>query len=158
MPERSPPGDPKPSPQVLIGFDYGLRRIGVAVGSVTSGSGTPLVTLDNGPQGPDWRRIDALLREWRPDALVVGLPRHADDTVHPLADAINDFCAALAGRSGLPVHTVDERLSSHEASERLRGQHRGGGRSQRDKKAIDRMAAAVLLETWISEHSNRPMP
>ncbi len=141
---------------VVLGLDYGTRRIGVAVGQALTGTATPLATVTVGPGGPDWAALEALVRRWRPQALVVGLPGGPE---HPLAGAVRGFARGLRRRLGLPVYLVDEQLSSLEAARRLRARRAVGERGtgertpwRREAKArLDREAACVILETWLSE-------
>lgn len=136
----------------LLGFDYGRRRIGVAVGETVTGGARPLTTLDCPSDGqPDWPAIARLLGEWQPDAVVVGRPEHADGTANPVTHGAERFARQLQGRFRLSVHLVDERLSSRAAEERLADQR--PGRSRGSKEAIDRIAACVILETWLAEHA-----
>ena len=147
----------------LLAFDYGRRRIGVAVGNTLTRQARPLLTLDVTETGPDWARIAALLEEWRPARLVVGVP-YNDDAAAAAADAGSAAGAAIAteaqrfarrlhGRCGLPVDTVDERLSSAEAHERLRTERRAGRRGTIAKRDIDSAAAAVILQDWLDNHT-----
>lgn len=132
----------------VLGFDYGRRRIGVAVGQTVTRSATPLTTLNATADGPDWARLLALIAEWRPAGLVVGVPYNADGTPHDLTHEVLAFASALGERTGLPVHQVDERLSSAEAEATLREQ-RGPGRKQVAKADIDAAAACVILNSWL---------
>lgn len=133
---------------VYLGFDFGLRRTGVAVGQRLTGTARPLETVDCRDGTPEWERIGALIESWRPRALIVGLPRHADGTETELTAAARRFGRRLEGRYRLPVHHVDEALSSHVAERRLGERSRGRRAAKRD---IDSMAAAVILETWLAE-------
>lgn len=130
-----------------LGFDYGLRRIGVAAGQGLTRTATALATVAARDGKPDWDAIGRLIGEWRPEALVVGLPRHMDGSEHPLAARVRRFGNQLHGRYRLPVHYVDERLSSREAETLLKGQ---GGRG---KEAIDRLAAQLILQTWLEQQA-----
>lgn len=131
----------------LLGFDYGPRKIGVAVGQTITGSASPLTTIRSHGERPDWSRIEDLIREWRPKAAVVGLPFNMDDSEAELAPRARRFARQLHGRFGLEVHLVDERLTSLEARRQL-------GRTSASAKAIeaiDAMAAKLILETWLCE-------
>jgi len=128
----------------LIGFDYGPRKIGVAVGQTVTGSASPLTTLRSHGEKPDWRRIEGLIREWRPQAAVVGLPFNMDDTETEIAPRARRFARQINGRFGLPVHLADERLTSIEARNQL-------GRHATSLEVVDAMAAKLILETWLSE-------
>lgn len=128
----------------LLGFDFGPRKIGVAVGQTITGSASPLTTLRSRDQRPDWHRIEALVHDWRPSAFVVGLPYNMDDTEAEWAAAARRFARQLHGRFGLAVHLVDERLTSIEARRQL-------GRAASSLAVIDAMAARLILETWLGE-------
>lgn len=133
----------------VLGFDYGRRRIGVAVGQHVTRSASPVGTVAARNDGPDWSRLLALLAEWRPTELVVGLPYNADGTPHDLTREAEAFARTLAERSGLAVHTVDERLSSVEAERALR-ERRAEGRRRVAKGDVDAVAACVILESWLN--------
>lgn len=130
--------------QTVLGIDYGVKRLGVAVGQTITGTANPLTTLTVRQGLPDWREFDRIVRNWSPDYVVVGLPVHQDGTEHELAPAILRFVAALRERYDLDVNTIDERLSSHEAQQRLLSSKRG---------SVDAYAAQLILETWFSERS-----
>lgn len=143
------PDTPDGRPDTVLAFDYGRRRIGVAVGQQVTGSASALGTIANGHNGPDWARIDALIREWAPTRLLVGLPTLADGRPGALAGAIRGFCRSLE-RHGLPVHLVDERHSSQEAGERLVAGRRAGSRGRIARPDVDAAAAAVIAERWLA--------
>jgi putative Holliday junction resolvase len=128
----------------LIGFDFGPRKIGVAVGQTVTGSATALTTLRSRGDRPDWPRIESLIREWQPEAAVVGLPFNMDDTEGTVAPGARRFARQISGRFGLQVHLIDERLTSIEARTRL-------GRDATSLEAVDAVAAKLILETWLSE-------
>ena len=129
---------------VLLGFDFGPRKIGVAVGQTVTGSASPLTTIRGHRDKPDWEGIGRLVREWQPQGAVVGLPFNMDDTEAALAPQARRFARQLEGRFGLRVHLVDERLTSLEARRQL-------GRGATSLEAIDAMAAKLILETWLGE-------
>lgn len=132
--------------QIALGFDFGRLRIGVAVGDAITGSARPLCVLPTRQQRPDWDAIARLIAEWRPDLLVVGVPRHADETANVVTEAALRFSRQLQGRFHLPVATIDERLSSWEA-----GQHLSkSGRRRGNASPLDAQAAAVILESWFN--------
>ena len=137
----------------VLGFDYGARRIGVASGNRISGSARPLPAIAAKSGQPDWTRIDGLLAEWKPEALVVGLPLTLDGGEQAVT---RGFAAALEARSGLPVHFADERHTSQEAARRFAGQRAAGAARRRDAANIDSLAAVVILESWLAEAS-RPI-
>lgn len=135
----------------VLGFDFGTRCIGVASGNRISRSARPLAALDARAGQPDWERIGALLSEWRPDALVVGLPLTREGGEQAMTIAARAFADALATRCGLPVHMVDERHTSQEAARRFAGQRAAGAARRRDAANIDSIAAAVILEGWLQQ-------
>ena len=140
---------PESHDQTLLGFDYGTRKIGVAVGQELTGTATPLTVLQQVKQRPDWEGIARLIFEWQPNALVVGLPIGPQENETPMTLAARKFSRQLQGRFGLPVHLADERLTSREAWSRI------GGIAMRDVTRIDSMAAKLILETWFSAHAQQ---
>lgn len=144
-------------PRTVLGFDFGRLRIGVAVGQELTGTATPLVTLAARDGQPDWDGIARLLAEWQPALLVVGVPRHADGSdSNSTAQALR-FARRLHGRFGLAVETIDERLSSHAAAERIATSATLRRRGRQDRAARDRYAAALILESWF-HHAQAPQP
>lgn len=133
----------------LLGFDFGEQRIGIAVGQTLTGTVTPLVTLSSVKQQPDWMGIEALIKEWQPDRLIVGLPLHMDGREQTLTQRAKRFGNQLKGRYNLPVEWVDERLSSHAAEMILREQ----GNRRPDKQAIDKIAAGLILQSWLEQQA-----
>ena len=145
---------PQPSPiTTVIGFDYGTRRIGVAVGNRISGSARALEVVGNGANGPDWTRVQALLREWRPDALLVGLPLTLDAGEQGNSRAARRFAAELHTRHQLPVLMVDERLSSREAAARFAARRAGGAARRKHAATLDAIAAEIIVEQWLRDQS-----
>jgi putative Holliday junction resolvase len=137
--------------RTYLGFDFGLKRIGVAVGQSLTRSATALVTLTAVKDKPDWNAIAALIGEWQPHALVVGLPLNMDGTENELTRRARRFSNQLRERFRLPVHLMDERLSTIEA-ERLLAQ----ANSKRDRDS-DKLAAQLILRSWIEQQDeNRP--
>jgi putative Holliday junction resolvase len=137
----------------LLGFDYGERRIGVAIGQTITATAAPLKTIPNRGAKPDWHTIAKLIDEWLPDAIIVGIPKNGDSSRHVLEKAILNFCHALVNTFGLPVYTVDESYSSIEAYQHLKNQRGAGCRRRLTKGDIDRLAAAILLETWMASQA-----
>ena len=131
----------------VLGFDYGTRKIGVAVGQTVTGTATPLVTLPTRDESPDWATIGRLVADWQPEAFVVGLPLEMDDTEAPVAVRARRFARQLAGRYRLPVHLADERLTTREARRQL------GRDGVRDAAAVDAVAARLILETWLNDRN-----
>ncbi len=133
----------------LLGFDFGPRKIGIAVGQTITRSASPLTTLRSRDEKPDWERIAALIDAWKPAALVVGLPFQMDDTEVEWSPRVHRFARQLQGRFGLSVHLVDERLTSIEARRQL--SERPGRSKPPTLEAVDAVAAALILETWLCE-------
>ena len=133
-------------PRTLLAFDFGLKRIGVAVGQTQTRSASPVETVAVKREHPDWRAIARLVETWNPDALVVGLPLNMDGTEQEMTFLARRFGRQLKGRFGLPVHLVDERLTTREAKSRL---HLEG----RTHEVADPVAAQVILEDWLLEQS-----
>ncbi len=134
---------------VLLAFDFGEKRIGVATGNTLTGAAQPLGTVAETTTDGRFARIGALIREWQPARLVVGRPLHPDGAAHEVTARAERFARQLEGRFGLPVSLVDERYSSVAAQARLRAQGRGArGRAAQDD---DAMAAAIILEQYLSE-------
>jgi putative Holliday junction resolvase len=139
-------------PKLVLAFDFGLRRIGVACGDTLSRNASALETVPAGPTGPRWELIAAMLRDWQPDMAVVGLPYNVDGSENDMTGAARSFAAELARRFGIEVVMVDERYSSLEAAARLQTARESGLRRRRVAKSdVDAAAACVILERWFTE-------
>lgn len=138
--------------QTLLCFDFGLRRIGVAVGQTVTRTTTPLVTLLANQGIPQWREVEQLIKTWRPDALIVGIPLNMDGTEQAITHAARAFANALSSHYALPVHGMDERLSTREARGQL---FESGGYKKLKKTAVDSVAAQLILESWMNHHVNQ---
>lgn len=128
--------------ELVLAFDYGLRHIGVAVGQSVTGTATPLTTVAARDGRADWVAIDKLVGEWRPAAVIVGLPLNMDDSESPMSERARRFARQLGQRTRLPVRLVDERLTSRAA--------RAVEPSQSHAHA-----AALIAETWLNERRDR---
>jgi putative Holliday junction resolvase len=145
MPESS-------RPKIVLAFDFGLRRIGVASGDTVSRNTSALQTVPAGPKGPRWELIDSMMRDWQPDIAVVGLPYNVDDSENSMTGAARGFAAELARRYQIEVVMMDERYSSLEAEARLQTARESGLRRRRVAKSdVDAAAARVILERWFTE-------
>ncbi|HEX7325726.1 MAG TPA: Holliday junction resolvase RuvX [Rhodanobacteraceae bacterium] len=133
-----------------LGFDYGTRWIGIASGNRISQSSHALAALAVRDGQPNWSHLDAVIAEWQPDALIVGLPLTRDGGEQATTRKARAFADALGKRSGLPVHLVDERHTSQEAARRFAQQRAAGTARKRDAANIDSLAAAVILEGWLT--------
>jgi putative Holliday junction resolvase len=141
---------PEARARLILAFDFGLRRIGIASGDTVSASAAPRGAVQVSDQGVDWSAIERLLRQYQPDLLVVGSPRNIDGSAGTLSACADRFAADLAARSGRPVQRTDEFASSIEAAAELRSQRASGQRRRRVQHAdIDSAAAAIILERWL---------
>jgi putative Holliday junction resolvase len=139
--------------KVVLAFDFGLRRIGVACGDSISRSASALETVPATLNGPRWDLIASMLKDWQPDLAVVGLPYNVDGSDSEQTVAARNFAAELARRFGVEVVMVDERYSSLEAEARLQAARESGLRRRRVAKSdVDAAAACVILERWFTEH------
>jgi putative holliday junction resolvase len=129
----------------IIAFDFGTKRIGVAVGQALTCTATPLPPLPAQAGVPNWDAIKMLEKTWDPQAWVVGLPLHMNDTEQPITQRVRLFIEALKLHTKLNVYEMDERLSTLEARSQL---FEAGGYSALQKKSIDSFAAKLILERW----------
>ena len=137
------------APRTILSFDFGLRRIGVAVGQDVTGSASPLGIVANRDNVIDHDRIAEFVAEWRPTMLVVGMPAHADGTPSEMQEHVRAFIEELE-RYGLPIETVDERYTSIEAERVLREARAAGTRGRISKDMIDSAAAVFIAERYLS--------
>lgn len=148
------PGTPDAISTVL-GFDYGARRIGVAVGNALTGTARALQVIANGAPGVDWTRVDALVREWRPQILLVGLPLTMAGEEQKNSTDARAFAVRLDERYALCVQLVDERLSSREATHRFAQRRASGSARRKHAATVDAVAAEVIVEQWLLEVAAR---
>ena len=140
-----------PSPQLILAFDYGTRRIGVASGDTLTRTARGVTTLDRSA-GLPWPAIDKLVREFAPAQFIVGVPYNMDGTPTTLTATTRDFARELQARHGKPAAMVDERLSSREASDQLREARADGLKKRRLTPGdVDMTAAKILLERWFQD-------
>lgn len=133
--------------ETLLAFDYGDKHIGVAVGQTLTSTANPLETIRVTSANPDWNAISRIVKTWRPDALVVGLPLNMDGTEQKVTQRARRFGDQLLGRYRLPVHLVDERLTTREARDRLASEGRAGS----DDHPV---AAQIILESWLNDQKS----
>ena len=139
-----------------LGFDYGTKRIGVAVGQSLTATATPLTTISHVHGQPGWEPIARLIDEWQPDVLVVGMPLNMDGTEHAMTVAARNFAEQLRARYRLPVHLIDERLSSVEAEHAVASAGRRVKlHSKGAKEEIDKIAAQIILQSWLASPDSR---
>jgi putative holliday junction resolvase len=132
----------------VLAFDFGEKRIGVAMAEVSVGIAHPLAPIHAEDNKTRFAAITALITEWRPTQLVVGEPHHADGGAHEIARLARRFAQRLEGRFGLPVTLADESFSSTAAESRLREQ---GVRGSKLKSVLDSAAACEILQTWLAQ-------
>ncbi len=132
----------------ILSFDFGLARIGVAVGQEITATATPLNTLKAKEGIPDWSVVEKLIKEWQPKLLLVGEPFNMDTTDQEITLRARKFANRLHGRYGLPVEMFDERLTSASARAEI---FEYGGLKKLKKTQIDSVAAALILESWFTE-------
>ena len=138
MPSAPPAG-------TVLAFDFGTQRIGVAVGETRLGLAHPLTTIANAAAGQRHGAIEALIAEWKPALLVVGLPTHADGAPHAMTVRARRFARELEDRFALPVMLCDERFTTQVAAGALR---EAGARGARRKMGRDRVAAQLILQAY----------
>lgn len=139
------------TPVCVLGFDVGARRIGVAVGNTISATARAIAMVTAHDDGPDWTAVDALVREWRPQLLIVGEPLTLEGEAQPATHLARRFARTAAERYQLPVELVDERSTSREADRRFAEKRRSGQARRRDAKALDALAAQIIVERWLGD-------
>jgi putative Holliday junction resolvase len=131
-----------------MGFDFGMGKIGVAVGQSITGTANPLTIIKARDGIPNWDQVEKLIKEWQPAVLVVGLPLNMDDTPSDMSRLAEKFSRKLSGRFNLPAVTVDERLTSFEAKGEVMAE---GGSRNYGQHGVDDRAAVLILETWFNQ-------
>ena len=137
------------SGKTLLGFDFGTKSIGVAVGQQLTGTARPLAAIKARDGVPDWNLLEKLLKEWQPDLVVVGLPLNMDGTEQPLTARARKFANHIHGRFGVAVELQDERLSTVEARA---GLFEAGGYRALTKGNVDSGSAVIIVESWLDNH------
>jgi putative Holliday junction resolvase len=136
---------PEKLPNAVLGFDFGLSRIGVAAGQMITKTATALPTLPAKQGKPDWAMVGKYIKEWRPQALIVGIPLLMDDKEQPLTRHARAFAQQLQQQFKLPVYEADERLTTREARLQLNDLP-----DKRFYHKVDGLAACLILETWMN--------
>ena len=140
--------------QTILCFDYGHKKIGLAVGNDLSKTAQSLITVNCNNGSPDWPVIDKLVEQWQPDLLLLGLPLNMDGTESNFSRQAVQFGKVLGGRYNLNVKHEDERLSSNEADKLLReslGTRQGLSKKLQSKR--DQIAARLILESYFARHA-----
>lgn len=133
---------------ILLGFDFGTKYIGIAVGQSITKTSRALTTVKAKQGIPAWDTVDNLVKNWQPDAMIVGIPLNMDGTEQPLTELAKQFATSLRDRYQLPVHEMDERLTTVEAREQLFSH---GGYRALQKDQIDSQAAQLILQNWLEQ-------
>ncbi|MGO1247876.1 MAG: Holliday junction resolvase RuvX [Oceanisphaera sp.] len=141
--------------RTLLGFDYGTKSIGVAIGQEITASARPLLALKANDGIPNWDQIAALLNEWQPNLLVIGLPLNMDGTEQEISRRARKFANRLHGRFGIEVALQDERLTTTDARARL---FEAGGYKALGKDTIDAVSAQLILESWMEAATPSDQP
>lgn len=140
------------SNQTILGFDFGMKYIGIAVGQTITKTASPIKTLKAKDGIPNWAEIESLIARWQPDLLVVGIPLNMDGTKQPITFCAEKFANRLKAKYHLPIFSLDERLTSWEAKYRAVEEANNRGL----KTSIDELhalAAMILIEQWMSERA-----
>ncbi|MEE4175018.1 MAG: Holliday junction resolvase RuvX [Xanthomonadales bacterium] len=139
-----------------LAFDFGLRRIGVAVGQTTTRTANPEAVIRHGDSEPDWPAIRRLVSEWRPAGFVVGLPLGPEGESTPMSKLARAFGARLATEFERPVAWCNERFTSRAAEQRFAERRAVGAARRKDSARLDAMAAAIILENWLQSLPHEP--
>ena len=132
-------------PQTVLGFDYGTKSIGIAIGQAVTGSANPLLSIKAVDGIPNWDEIGKLIQEWQPDLVVVGLPLNMDGTDQEMTQRALKFANRISGRFGVKVATQDERLTTADAKARL---FELGGFKALTKGQVDAVSAVLIIESY----------
>jgi len=133
----------------VIGFDYGERRIGIAIGVLDLQTTNPLTTIIVPTSGIPWSEITRIIEEWQPNTLVVGTVNHATQNNNAIQKRVQNFCKNLDTHYHLPVETIDESNTSVKAYEILKDLRSKGQRKKINKTDIDKASAAIILDSWL---------
>ena len=136
-----------------LGFDFGNKKIGVAVGQTTTATASPLQTMRSIKQNPDWQIISKLIMEWQPIGLIVGISRQDDGSDNLITPRMLKFCRQLEGRYRLPVYQQDEAFSTFEAKQLLFDEVSVS--ASKLWEVQDQLAAQLILQSWLNDHSNK---
>ena len=134
----------------VIGFDYGERRIGIAIGILDLQTTNPLTTIIVPPSGIPWDEITTIIEEWQPNTLIVGTVTHTTQNNNAIQKQVQNFCKILNTRYHLPVETIDESNTSVKAYEILKDLRSKRQRKKINKTDIDKASAAIIIDSWFS--------
>lgn len=143
--------------ETYLGFDFGSKKIGVAVGQLMTATASPLQTIKSINQTPNWEIISQLIKQWQPTGFIVGISKQEDGTDNRITPRMRKFCRQLEGRFGKPVYPQDERLSTFEAKQLLFDElHLSATKLW---EVQDQLAAQLILQSWLSDNRtiNKPL-
>jgi putative holliday junction resolvase len=143
-----------PAHLTALAFDYGTKKIGVAVGQNITQTASPLAIIPAQDGIPDWNTIEQLIKEWQPSVFVVGMPFNMDGSENQMTLRAQKFLQRLNGRFNIPCYSIDERLSSREAKDIRKDMAAAHGKSYKNRDAIDSIAAQLILENWFAISEN----
>ena len=132
--------------KLIMGFDFGTKKIGVAIGQMVTATATPISIIRVEKGVPNWCMLEKLIRQWKPERLVVGLPLNMDDSHSNMSRRALKFSSELEKRFGIAVSNVDERLSTFEARQLYKR-----GRTESSQEELDDKVAALILESWLRD-------
>lgn len=129
----------------VLGIDFGTKRMGIAVGQTVTQTAEPLCNIAMRHGIPDWQALDKLVKKWRPDAFIIGIPLNMDGSEQTLSHTVRAFAELLKARYDVPIFETDERLTTKDAKERL---FQAGGFTALQDGQVDQLAAQLILENW----------
>lgn len=135
-------------PRTILGFDFGMKNIGIAVGQELTATANPLTAIKARDGIPDWDEIKRIIDTWHPQLLVVGLPLNMDGSEQQMTAAARRFGNRLNGRFNIPVTWQDERLTTYEALEQMGLRDKLQSRQRSD---VDRLSAQIILQSWLNQ-------
>ncbi|WP_394128957.1 Holliday junction resolvase RuvX [Shewanella maritima] len=138
-------------PQTVLGFDFGTKSIGIAIGQAVTGTARPLLSIKANDGIPNWDQIGDLIKEWQPDIVVVGLPLNMDGTEQEMTQRARKFANRINGRFGIKIATQDERLTTADAKARL---FELGGYKALTKDQVDAVSAVLIVESYFENSFN----
>ena len=137
----------------VLALDFGTKKLGVAVGQNLTNTAMGIDVIPVHKHEPDWERLDALVKRWKPGAFVVGMPYNMDGTENAMTEAAKRFALSVSARYDKHCYSIDERLSTREAREISRENAERSGKRPNDRAVVDALAAQLLLESWLSEQA-----
>tara|TARA_R110000824_G_scaffold336_8_gene2196 strand:- start:39001 stop:39438 length:438 start_codon:yes stop_codon:yes gene_type:complete len=144
-----------PSPLTAMAFDYGTKKIGVAVGQSITQTASPLAVVNAHDGIPDWEIMEKLVQEWKPDAFIIGMPFNMDGSENDMTLKAQKFLQRLNGRFNIPCYSMDERLSSREAKDIRKTMAEAHGKRYKAREVVDSLAAQLILENWFATSYER---